>query len=194
VISVGLEKVQEGFDSSNSFVGRSVWAPPFQVGECILVRIPLPRQAHECRDVDPETPTSDGRSPQHFAFIRSIQCVSNGWLFEVSPIVSFSSSAGDHQMNDAAKETLIPLPAFSHQHLTAALFGDPLTIGGCSTPRPPFLHIVPRTFVIGDDRPVRVQFSICRPQRFRSSMRLVQKDDPSSFIERSTVQTYRRVL
>jgi hypothetical protein len=93
-------------------------------------------------------------------------------------------------MNDAAKEALIPLPDFSHQHLTPALCGDSLTIGGCSTPRPSFLHIIPHTFIISDDRPVSTIFYLSTT---RFLIRLVQKDNPSSFIERSTAQTYRRV-
>jgi hypothetical protein len=54
-------------------------APPFRIGECILVRIPVPLQVDERLDVDPETPasglppTSNGRSPLHFAFICSIE-------------------------------------------------------------------------------------------------------------------------
>jgi len=63
-------------------------------------------------------------------------------------------------MIDAMKETLIPLPAFSDQHLTPALFGDPLTIGDYSTPRPSFLHIVPRIFVLGENRPVSTIFNL----------------------------------
>ena len=143
-------------------------APHFQFGECILVRIPLPLQINEHLDVNPEIlasglpPTSNNTSPQHFAFIRSLQLVPSGWLLEVFPIVSFTNSGGAlegyRRLSDAAKETLIPLPAFSHQHLTPALFGDPLTIDGYSNPRPSFLHIVPRIFVFDEKRSVSTMF------------------------------------
>lgn len=177
-------------------------APMFHLGECILVRIPVPIQVDGDLDVDTELSasalplTSNANRPQHFAFIRSVQINASGWLPEVLPVVSFSRDGeaveGSRQVNDRAKETLIPLPALSHQHPTPALLGDPLTIGSCSTPRLSFLHIVPHTFVIRDERPVST-ISICLPQLFRLSTRLVQKDDPSSFVDRNTAQTYRGV-
>jgi hypothetical protein len=140
-------------------------APPFQVGECILVRIPVPLQIDERLDLDPEIltwglpPTSMGKSPQRFVFIFAAEIVTSGWLLTVFPIISLSRE-GYHQLSDTAKETVIPLSAFTHQHLSPALFGDPLTMSDYSTPRPSFLHLVPHTFVINDDRQVRTFFDL----------------------------------
>jgi hypothetical protein len=145
-------------------------APPFQFGECLLARMPRKLDIEERIDDESVTPcsnlppTSNGKSPQHFCFIRSIELAESGWILEVFPIVSFTNSggalAGYNQMNDATKELLIPLPhsSTSLQYLTPALFGDPLTIGGCSTPRPSFLNIVPRKFVVNNTRKLSTIF------------------------------------
>ncbi|KAF8224689.1 hypothetical protein L208DRAFT_1020358, partial [Tricholoma matsutake] len=131
----------------------------FRVGGCILIRIPVEIQIDGRLDADTATlasgfpPTTNAKSPQHFAFIHSTQYVPSGWRLEVFLIISFSRDRGAlggyRQVIHHAKETLIPL-ALSHQHPTPALFSDPLTIDGCSTPRLLFLHIVPLSFIIPD--------------------------------------------
>ena len=148
-------------------------APELRVGECIYIRIPVPIQIDGSLVADTDTdaasnlpPTTKGRSPQHFAFIRSVSYVpTGGWHFKVFPIVSLSCHGGAvegyRRATGAARETLLPLPALSQQHPTPGLFGDPLAIGGCSTPRLSFLHVVPLPFFIPDNRPVSTIFYLC---------------------------------
>lgn len=96
--------------------------------------------------------TSNAHSPQRFAFIRSVQINASGWLLELVPVFSFSRDGGAveeyRQVNDRAKETLIPL---------LSVVALPLGLS--------FLHIVPHTFVIREERPVRI-ISICLPPLF----------------------------
>jgi hypothetical protein len=109
-----------------------------------LIRIPGRIQVDGQVDGDatdgtalPLTSESNGSSTRHFAFIRQIVQTPNSCMLEVYPVLSFSSSGGAlacyNEMDDAAKATLLPLPALSLlRHRTPEAFGAPLNFGNWS--------------------------------------------------------------
>jgi hypothetical protein len=143
----------------------------------VLVRVPIP--------LDPELqpalvtstvagsgipPTSNARSPQHFAFVRSATPLADGVQLDVYAIVSFSSSGGAvngyNNLTEERKATLIPL---SHSMPTPELFGEPLTIGGWINSWDARLLVVPTTFIMPASRRVSVLLSYpcaicCHPE------------------------------
>ena len=142
-------------------------ASPFTLGEYILFRIPqeikvdgyVENEATACGTDLP--PTSNGRSPQHFAFIRQMYLnLDDSWILEVYPVVSFTRSGGAvqgyRQLTDAGKAALLPLPKLSLRHPTPAPFGTPF--GTWSTLRDSFLLVIPMRFETKRQRPVSLSF------------------------------------
>ncbi|KAF8342434.1 hypothetical protein F5887DRAFT_357480 [Amanita rubescens] len=144
-------------------------ALPFTTGECVFV--PIPGRI----EVDPEyddegtavgtdlPPTSRGQSPQHLAFIRQKYHLQDGsYVLDVYPLVSFSRSGGAvrgfHQLTDAGKATLLPLPPLSSRHPSPNAFGaplNPLDFGGWSDHRDAFLHVISRQLTMPRSRPFK---------------------------------------
>ena len=146
-------------------------APNFTLGEYVLIRIPEAIQVDG--HVDDETTvvsdlplTSNGSSPQHFAFIRHatrnapLNTQSDAsFILEVYVVLSFTRNlAGYNALNDAARATLLPLPFLSLRHPTPEAFGDPLSFGNWSTHGDSWLGIIPVRFVMPASRPVSLLF------------------------------------
>ena len=140
-------------------------APSFIPGEYVLVRIPEEIQVgghvdNEATAVGTDLPpTSNGSSPQHFAFIRLMDTLpGNACVLEVYPVLSFSRIGGAvstyNKLPDTAKAALLPLPPLSFRHPTPDSFGAPLDLGDWSNSRDSFLHVIPRRFVMPPHRPV----------------------------------------
>lgn len=141
-------------------------APPFALGECVLVRIPEVIRVENYTENDVTIvgtnlpPISIASGPQHFAFVCSSLFQPNGsTVLEVYPVLSFTRSGGAlsayNSMNDAtAKAALLPLPPLSSRHPTPDAFGQPLDFGTWSNTRDSFLHIFPRRFTMTLDRSV----------------------------------------
>ncbi|KAM6499330.1 hypothetical protein JOM56_004838 [Amanita muscaria] len=138
----------------------------FALGECVLVRIPGRIQVEE--HVDDEAtavgtglpPTSNGTSPQHFAFIRQMEILSDGsYALEVYPVVSFTRSGGAlatyNRLTDAAKASLLPLSPLSFCHPTPDAFGARLNFGTWRNSRDSFLLVNPRRFIMPTSRPFK---------------------------------------
>ncbi|KAF8677792.1 hypothetical protein AX14_004796 [Amanita brunnescens Koide BX004] len=141
-------------------------APSFIPGECILVRIPEEIQVgghvdNEATAVGTDLPpTSNGSSPQHFAFIRLADPLpGNACILEVYPVLPFSRTGGAvstyNKLPDTAKATLLPLPPLSFRHPPPDAFGAPLDLGDWSNSRDSFLHVIPRRFVMPSHRPFK---------------------------------------
>ena len=96
-------------------------ASDFAEGEYVLLGIPdsIVVDGHLGDEATADTalpPTSNGSSPQNFAFIHQMNILLDGdWVLEVYPVVSFTSSGGAlggyDLINDAAKRR------FSRSHL-----------------------------------------------------------------------------
>ena len=143
-------------------------ASNFILGEYVLVRIPQPIEidgqlGDEVTAATALPSTSNGSSPQHFAFIRQVNIQPNGSLvLEVYPVLSFTSSggalAGYNQMDDSSQATLLPLPPLSNSYPTPEAFGAPLVFGNWSTYEESWLSVVPIRFVMPTSRPVSPSF------------------------------------
>jgi hypothetical protein len=139
-------------------------APPFVLGECILVRIPDPIQVEGYVENEASfigtnlPPMSTGSGCQHFAFVRELHLQLDGSLVvEVYPVLSFTNTGGAlatyNRMNDATtKAALLPLLPLLSQHPTPDAFGEPLDFGNWSTTRDSFLHVFPRRFTMTTKR------------------------------------------
>ncbi|KAI0253665.1 hypothetical protein BJV78DRAFT_1152793 [Lactifluus subvellereus] len=137
----------------------------FTPGEFVLVRIPEPIRigGHIGDEATAATNlplTSNGSSPQHFAFIRQMSIQpSRSYLLEVYPVVSFTRSsgaiAGYSRMDDATRATLLPLPSLSYRHPTPEAFGAPLSFGNWSTFRDSWLSVNPIRFIMPTSRPFK---------------------------------------
>ncbi|KAF8346407.1 hypothetical protein F5887DRAFT_1182675 [Amanita rubescens] len=137
----------------------------FALGECVLVRIPERIQV-EGHVEDEATavgtglpPTTNGRTPQLFAFIREMEVLPDGsYVLEVYPVVSFTRSGGAlptyNRLTDAAKALLLPLPPLSFCHPTPEAFGARLNLGTWRDSRDSFLLVNPRRFVMPTSRPL----------------------------------------
>ena len=150
-------------------------ALPLIVGECVLVRIPVSLNIGQNLDASTVAgsgvpPTSNARSPQHFAFIRSLSGYGDGYMAEVYPVVSFTlqggAEAGYNNLDTNSQRTLIdliPLPPLSHCAPTPQLFGNPLILGNWQTLRDSWLSVILMRFIIPRSRPVSVVpfFYIC---------------------------------
>jgi hypothetical protein len=73
----------------------------FVFGECVLMRIPERIQVEGYVDDEVTVvgtdlpPTSNGSSPQHFAFIRQVDLLSaSSYVLEVYPVLSFTNRGG----------------------------------------------------------------------------------------------------
>ena len=146
-------------------------ASDFIVGEYILVRIPEEIQVegyvdNEATAGGTDLPlTSNGSSPQHFAFIRQVMPLpDNSYVLEVYPVLAFTGSGGAflafNELTDAGKATLLPLPNLSFRHPTPDAFGTgtPLNFGNWSTLEDSFLHVIPMRFIMPARRPVSLPF------------------------------------
>ena len=144
-------------------------AAPFLVGELLLLRIPVCSDIPIHQGLSTSTragsgvpPTSNAKSPQHFAFIRSATLHRDGFELEVYAAVSFSNRGGAmngyNDLNDRSKATLIPLPPLSRSVQTPEIFGEPLSIRGWVNSRDAWLLVVPITFIMPTSRPVSVVF------------------------------------
>jgi hypothetical protein len=138
-------------------------APFFLVGEFVLVRIPgsiLEDDEVTAGIGQTALPlTSNGSSPQHFAFIREVTSPRPGvFKLEFYPVISFTrrggALAGYNEVNDAFKAKLLPLPRLSLRHPTPEAFGAPLNLGDWSTFRDSWLSVIPKSFIMPGSRPV----------------------------------------
>jgi hypothetical protein len=144
-------------------------ASGFSIGEYVFARLP--------GVVDIEgtlvsgsgmPPTSNGSSPQHFAYIRTIIPQLDGsYELEVYPQLSFTRRGGAlatyHQLKETEQANLIPLPPLSRHHPTPELFGEPLVIGGWSNTRVSWLNVNVTKFIMPWIRAVSViLFTICQ--------------------------------
>ncbi|EDR09629.1 uncharacterized protein LACBIDRAFT_318891 [Laccaria bicolor S238N-H82] len=138
-------------------------APPFAIGECILVRIPEPIEVENFVEADATIvgsnlpPVSRGGGPQRLAFICDIRVHDESFILDVYPVLSFSRSGGavvayNNMRNPISKASLLPLPSFSSRHPTPHTFGQPLTFGNWTTLNDSFLHIFPRQFTMPPHR------------------------------------------
>jgi len=138
-------------------------ASMFLAGELVLVRIPFPLDTELRPTLDTSTaagsgipPTSNARSPQHFAFVRTATPLADGVELEVFPMVSFSRTGGAingyNDMTDEQKATLIPLSRFMPT--------EPLTVGGWINTRNAWLLVIPAKFIVTASRPVSVLIAI----------------------------------
>ena len=118
-------------------------APIFMIGECVLVGIPEVIQVEGHVDneatavVTDLPPTSNGSSPQHFAFVRLVNALpGNACMLEVYPVLSFPRTGGTvstySKLTDTTKAVLLPLPPLSFRHPTPDFFGAPLDLGNHS--------------------------------------------------------------
>jgi hypothetical protein len=141
-------------------------------GDYILVRIAVPIDFEHNTNVSTDIgsasnllPTSAGRSPEHFVFVRSTSIRSDNSIeLEVYPQLSFTRSGGavngyNKLATDAMRTALIPLPPLSSRHPTPESFGTPLTVGGWSNSRDAWLSVNPIKSILPFRRPVRVNFS-----------------------------------
>ncbi|KAM6503846.1 hypothetical protein JOM56_000789 [Amanita muscaria] len=138
-------------------------APIFMTGEYVFVRIPEDIWV-EGHDESTSTvvgtdlpPTSNGSSPQHFAFVRLVNPLpGNACILEVYPVLSFSRTSGAvstyNTLANITKAALLPL---SLRHPTPDSFGPPLDLGNWSNSRDLFLHVIPRRFVMPAKRPFK---------------------------------------
>ena len=138
-------------------------AEPFLQGECVL--LPMALDIAQPNDTVPAgsdrlSLTSNASSPQHFAFIRSAVLRDDASYDIVAyPIIFFSRQGGAvegyNNLPANVKPFLIPLPPLSTRHPTPTVFGNALTlIGGFALGRDSWLHIIPRQFIMLENRKV----------------------------------------
>ena len=143
-------------------------ASNFAFGEFVLIRIPESIEVEGYIDDEATAvgtdlpPTSNGSSPQHFAFIRHVDILSaTSYVLDVYPVLSFGSGGalpGYNGLTDVAKATLLPLPPLSLRHPMPDAFGAPLDLGNWSNSRDSFLHVIPKQFAMPMSRPVSLPF------------------------------------
>ncbi|KAG6814247.1 hypothetical protein H0H92_015362 [Tricholoma furcatifolium] len=176
-------------------------ALPVTVTECVLLRIPMALQVQMQGSVEASAngtslpPTSNSSSPQHFAFIRSVQVQplpNSPFLLEVYPVVSFTRTEGAvatyNTLAPNIRALLLPLPPLSANLPTPVLFGQPLDLGGWSFSRPSFLLVNPQKFIMPSHRPFKrmvpphvIPFSeLSRIEQYLRHLRSIQTNNTTS--------------
>ncbi|KIL58313.1 hypothetical protein M378DRAFT_332913 [Amanita muscaria Koide BX008] len=165
--------------------------PIFMTGEYIFVRIPedIRVEGHDGEATVVGTdlpPTSNGSSPQHFAFVRLVNPLpGNACILEVYPVLSFGRTGGAvstyNTLANITKAALLPL---SFRHPTPDSFGPPLDLGNWSNSRDLFLHVIPRRLVM----PAKMPFKRMDPPLIMPFSELSRIDQYREYL-RSYTQT-----